>query len=47
VKEGTIKAPMHAAQFERQAHGDDAEPLADQPRISALEIERRRDAEGR
>jgi len=31
----------HAVQFERRAHGDDAKAFADQPRISALEIERR------
>jgi hypothetical protein len=36
-----------AAQFERQAHGDDAQTFADQPRIPALEIERRVDADRR
>ena len=35
----------HAAQLERQAHGDDAETFADQPWIAALEIERRVDAD--
>jgi hypothetical protein len=29
----------HVAQFERQAHGDDTQTFADQPQISALEIE--------
>jgi hypothetical protein len=32
---------------ERQAHGDDAKAFADQPRIPALEIERRSDADRR
>ena len=35
----------YAAQFERQAHGDDAQAFPDQPRIAALEIERRPDAD--
>jgi hypothetical protein len=35
----------HAAQFERQAHGDDAQTFADKPWIPTLEIERRRDAD--
>ena len=37
----------HTAQFERQARGDDAKTFADQPRISALQIERRVDADRR
>ena len=32
---------------ERQAHGDDAKAFADQPRITALEIERRVNADCR
>ena len=36
---------QYTAQFGRQACGDDAEPFAHQPRISALEIEGRIDAD--
>ena len=35
----------HAAQLHRHAQGDDAEPVAQEQRIGALEIERRHDAE--
>ena len=35
----------HSAQFQRQAHRDDAQTFADQPGIAALEIERRGDAD--